>query len=252
MGGQPPPNGERAGRGAPEEARVNYRFRWSVLWTGESGQWLLNGLITTLELSGVAWLIAIRWGSSPARSARCASGRCAPRPPSTWSSSGTSRCWCGCSSGTSAVPPLLPEPCRSGSSRRARVLGRGVRARRLQRRALLGGPPLRHPVDPAHPARGVGGLRAHHVPGLPLRDPAGGAAAHHPARHQRVAQPAQELVGGAHDQRGRAHVPDAADRDLHREGHRGAHRGHPHLPGALRVPGLDHVAGSSGGPRSRA
>jgi His/Glu/Gln/Arg/opine family amino acid ABC transporter permease subunit len=33
-----------------------------VLWTGESGQWLLSGLITTLELSIVAWLIAIALG----------------------------------------------------------------------------------------------------------------------------------------------------------------------------------------------
>jgi len=39
-----------------------YQFKWSVLWTGESGQWLLNGLITTLELSIVAWLIAIVLG----------------------------------------------------------------------------------------------------------------------------------------------------------------------------------------------
>ena len=41
---------------------MNYQFKWSVLWTGESGQWLLSGLITTLELSIVAWLIAIALG----------------------------------------------------------------------------------------------------------------------------------------------------------------------------------------------
>ena len=29
---------------------MRYQFNWSVLWTGESGQWLLSGLITTLEL----------------------------------------------------------------------------------------------------------------------------------------------------------------------------------------------------------
>ena len=28
---------------------MNYKFDWSVLWTGQSGQWLLSGLITTLE-----------------------------------------------------------------------------------------------------------------------------------------------------------------------------------------------------------
>ena len=38
---------------------MNYKFNWSVLWTGESGQWLLSGLITTLELSVAAWLLAV-------------------------------------------------------------------------------------------------------------------------------------------------------------------------------------------------
>ena len=41
---------------------MNYQFKWSVLWTGESGQWLLSGLITTLELSLVAWLLATALG----------------------------------------------------------------------------------------------------------------------------------------------------------------------------------------------
>src|SRR5580704_12544498 len=41
---------------------MNYKFNWSVLWTGESGQWLLSGLITTLELSIAAWLIAMALG----------------------------------------------------------------------------------------------------------------------------------------------------------------------------------------------
>src|SRR5207244_13061556 len=40
------------------ELHMRYQFNWSVLWTGESGQWLLSGLITTLELSIVAWLLA--------------------------------------------------------------------------------------------------------------------------------------------------------------------------------------------------
>src|SRR6185312_4922674 len=48
------------GRGS--RSQVNYQFKWSVLWTGESGQWLLSGLITTLELSIVAWLIAVTLG----------------------------------------------------------------------------------------------------------------------------------------------------------------------------------------------
>jgi His/Glu/Gln/Arg/opine family amino acid ABC transporter permease subunit len=41
---------------------MNYRFDWSVLWTGQSGQWLLSGLITTLELSVCAWLLAVVLG----------------------------------------------------------------------------------------------------------------------------------------------------------------------------------------------
>ena len=41
---------------------MKYTFNWSVLWTGESGQWLLSGLIVTLELSALAWLLAVALG----------------------------------------------------------------------------------------------------------------------------------------------------------------------------------------------
>ena len=41
---------------------MNYTFKWSVLWTGESGAWLLSGLLTTLELSALAWLLAVGLG----------------------------------------------------------------------------------------------------------------------------------------------------------------------------------------------
>jgi len=41
---------------------VNYTFKWSVLWSGQSGQWLLQGLITTLELSALAWVLAVVLG----------------------------------------------------------------------------------------------------------------------------------------------------------------------------------------------
>ena len=134
----------------------------------------------------------------------------------------------------------------------ARVLGGRLRARGLQRRPLLRGAALGHPVHPAHPARGLGRLRAHRGPGLSLRDPAHRAAPHHSARHQRVAQPPQELVGGADHQRGRADLPDAPDRDLYREGHRGPHRGHGDLPRPLSLHLRRHGAGSSAGPRSPA
>jgi His/Glu/Gln/Arg/opine family amino acid ABC transporter permease subunit len=39
-----------------------YRFDWSVLWTGQSGEWLLSGLLTTLALSALAWLLAVALG----------------------------------------------------------------------------------------------------------------------------------------------------------------------------------------------
>jgi polar amino acid transport system permease protein len=41
---------------------MNYRFDWSVLWSGQSGNWLLQGLITTLEISAIAWLLAVALG----------------------------------------------------------------------------------------------------------------------------------------------------------------------------------------------
>ena|SRR5713226_612120 len=37
---------------------MNYQFNWSVLWTGQTGQWLLQGISTTLEISVLAWLLA--------------------------------------------------------------------------------------------------------------------------------------------------------------------------------------------------
>jgi His/Glu/Gln/Arg/opine family amino acid ABC transporter permease subunit len=33
-----------------------------VLWTGQSGHWLLQGLLTTLELSALAWVLAVALG----------------------------------------------------------------------------------------------------------------------------------------------------------------------------------------------
>jgi His/Glu/Gln/Arg/opine family amino acid ABC transporter permease subunit len=41
---------------------MNYTFKWSVLWSGQSGSWLLQGLLTTLELSVLAWLLAVTLG----------------------------------------------------------------------------------------------------------------------------------------------------------------------------------------------
>jgi polar amino acid transport system permease protein len=41
---------------------VSYEFKWSVLWSGQSGAWLLQGLLTTVEISALAWLLAIALG----------------------------------------------------------------------------------------------------------------------------------------------------------------------------------------------
>jgi glutamate/aspartate transport system permease protein len=41
---------------------VSYTFHWSVLWTGQSGHWLLQGVLTTLALSALAWVLASALG----------------------------------------------------------------------------------------------------------------------------------------------------------------------------------------------
>ena len=41
---------------------MNYQFNWSVLWSGQSGHWLLQGLLTTLEISALAWVLAVALG----------------------------------------------------------------------------------------------------------------------------------------------------------------------------------------------
>jgi His/Glu/Gln/Arg/opine family amino acid ABC transporter permease subunit len=41
---------------------VRYTFNWSVLWSGQSGHWLLQGLLTTLEISALAWVLALALG----------------------------------------------------------------------------------------------------------------------------------------------------------------------------------------------
>jgi His/Glu/Gln/Arg/opine family amino acid ABC transporter permease subunit len=41
---------------------VNYQFKWSVLWSGQSGSWLLQGVLTTLGISVLAWLLAVALG----------------------------------------------------------------------------------------------------------------------------------------------------------------------------------------------
>ena len=41
---------------------MSYQFNWTVLWSGQSGGWLLQGLITTVEISFLAWWLAVILG----------------------------------------------------------------------------------------------------------------------------------------------------------------------------------------------
>ncbi len=38
------------------------QLNWSVLWSGQTGGWLLNGVLTTLEISSLSWLFALTLG----------------------------------------------------------------------------------------------------------------------------------------------------------------------------------------------
>src|ERR671922_1196180 len=41
---------------------MSYQLNWSVLWSGQTGGWLFQGLLTTLQLSIFAWVLAIIFG----------------------------------------------------------------------------------------------------------------------------------------------------------------------------------------------
>ncbi len=41
---------------------MSYQFNWSVLWSGQSGSWLLQGVLITLAISVLAWLLAVVLG----------------------------------------------------------------------------------------------------------------------------------------------------------------------------------------------
>ena len=42
---------------------MTYAFDWTVLWSGQAGIWLLHGLAITLQISAVAWLLAVTLGT---------------------------------------------------------------------------------------------------------------------------------------------------------------------------------------------
>jgi len=41
---------------------LRYQFDWSVLWRHPYGEWFLNGILTTIQLSLLAWIIALGLG----------------------------------------------------------------------------------------------------------------------------------------------------------------------------------------------
>jgi glutamate/aspartate transport system permease protein len=41
---------------------LTYQFDWSVLWSGQTGGWLLQGVLVTLEISVLAWVLAVALG----------------------------------------------------------------------------------------------------------------------------------------------------------------------------------------------
>lgn len=41
---------------------LDYKFDWSVLWRHPYGEWFLNGILITIQLSLLAWLIALTLG----------------------------------------------------------------------------------------------------------------------------------------------------------------------------------------------
>jgi His/Glu/Gln/Arg/opine family amino acid ABC transporter permease subunit len=61
---------------------MNYHFNWSVLWSGQSGGWLLLGVLTTLQIFALGLLIALALGT-------CAGAlRTGPIAPLRWLASG--------------------------------------------------------------------------------------------------------------------------------------------------------------------
>ena len=41
---------------------MTYQFDWSVLWSAQARQWLIQGVATTVAISALAWLIALALG----------------------------------------------------------------------------------------------------------------------------------------------------------------------------------------------
>jgi polar amino acid transport system permease protein len=88
---------------------MNYQFNWSVLWTGQSGGWLVQGVITTLQIFALGLILAIALGI-------CAGVlRTVPIAPMRWLASGYVEFFRNVPLlvwmffGYFGVPPLLPQ-----------------------------------------------------------------------------------------------------------------------------------------------
>jgi len=88
---------------------MNYHFDWSVLWSGQSGGWLLEGVLTTLQIFVLGVIIAIILG------AVAGALRTLPIAPLRWLASGYVEFFRNVPLlvwmffGYFGVPPLLPQ-----------------------------------------------------------------------------------------------------------------------------------------------
>jgi polar amino acid transport system permease protein len=88
---------------------MNYHFDWSVLWSGQSGGWLLQGILTTLQIFVLGVIIAIILG------AIAGALRTLPIAPLRWLASGYVEFFRNVPLlvwmffGYFGVPPLLPQ-----------------------------------------------------------------------------------------------------------------------------------------------
>ena len=88
---------------------MNYQFNWSILWTGQSGSWLLQGVITKLQIFALGLIIAIVLG------AVAGALRTMPIAPLRWLASGYVEFFRNVPLlvwmffGYFGVPPLLPQ-----------------------------------------------------------------------------------------------------------------------------------------------
>ncbi len=83
---------------------MNYEFNWMVVLTGEYRDWIVQGLIVTLKISGVSIVLSFLLGTLVTTLRMTKIRVIEWTMLSLSSSSGTPRCWSRSSSGISALP----------------------------------------------------------------------------------------------------------------------------------------------------